>query len=86
MPTKFGNPSERVRKTSGDLDDTEKALVTTTKMVVKEGNTDMLEKKEKKVVKEAITLSHMSLISTRNLFGSMTIHKIQIHLNSFKFR
>ena len=39
------------------MDETEKALVTTTDTVVKEGNTDMVEKKEKKpnVAKESIT-------------------------------
>ena len=37
-------PSEKVRKTSGDLDDTKQALVTTTDTVFKEGNTDMVDK------------------------------------------
>ena len=41
LPNKYDNPSEKVRKTSGDLDDTEKALVTTTEKFFKEGNTDM---------------------------------------------
>ena len=41
------NPSEKVRKTSGGLDDAKKALVTTTDTVVKEGNTDIVEKKGK---------------------------------------
>ena len=45
LPKEYDNPSEKVRKTSGDLDDTKKALVFTTGMVVKEGNTDMLNKK-----------------------------------------
>ena len=35
LPNESDNPSERVRKTSGDLDDTEKALVTTTDKVDK---------------------------------------------------
>ena len=47
LPKKSDNPSEKVRKTSGDLDDTEKALVATTYTVVKEGNTDMVNKKMK---------------------------------------
>ena len=34
-------------KTSEDLDDTKEALVTITDMVVKEGNTDMFDKKSK---------------------------------------
>ena len=41
LPKKPDNPSEKVRKTSGDLDETKKEFVTTTDMVVKEGNTDM---------------------------------------------
>ena len=41
---KSDNPSEKVRKTNGDLDDTKKALVTTTDRVVKEGNTYMVDK------------------------------------------
>ena len=57
LPKEYDNPVEKVRKTSGYLDDTKKALVTTTDTVVKEGNTDMVEKKEKKpnVAKESIT-------------------------------
>ena len=39
LPKKSGNPSEKVRITSGDLDETEKALVTTTGTVIKEGDT-----------------------------------------------
>ena len=39
---KSDNPSESVRKTRGDLDETEKVLVTTTDMVFKEGNNDMV--------------------------------------------
>ena len=35
------NPSIKVRKISGDLDETEKALVTTTYTVAKEVNTDV---------------------------------------------
>ena len=48
LPKKSDNPSEKVRKTSGDLDDTEKALVPTTDTVVKEVNTDMVDKKIRK--------------------------------------
>ena len=57
LPKEYDNPSEKVRKKSGDLDDTKTALVTTTDMVVKEGNTDMCDKKrgKKNVVKETIT-------------------------------
>ena len=39
--------SEKVRKTSGDLDDTKKALIATTDTVVKEGNLDRVDKKGK---------------------------------------
>ena len=39
LTKKYDNPSEKFRKTSGDLDYTKKALVTTTETVVKEGNT-----------------------------------------------
>ena len=35
LPNKSDNPSEKVRKISGDLDETEKSLVTTTETVVK---------------------------------------------------
>ena len=55
---KSENPSEKVRKINGDLDDTEKALVTTTDTVVKEVNTDTVDKKRNtkpNVVKEDIT-------------------------------
>ena len=45
LPKEYDNPSEKVRKKSGYLDDTKKALVTTTDTVFKEGNTDMVEKK-----------------------------------------
>ena len=41
------SPSETFRKTSGDLDDTKKALVTNTDTIVKEGNTYMVDKKLK---------------------------------------
>ena len=47
FPKKYDNPSEKVRKTSGDLYDIEKAIVTTTDTVVKEGNTDTVDKKRK---------------------------------------
>ena len=48
LPKVSDTPSERVRKTSGDLDDTKKTLVFTTDTVFQEGNTDMIEKKENK--------------------------------------
>ena len=41
LQNKYDNTSITVRKTSGDLDETEKSLVNTTDTVVKEGNTDM---------------------------------------------
>ena len=41
FPKKYENPSITVRKTSGDLDETKKELVTTTDTVVKEGNNYM---------------------------------------------
>ena len=47
FPKLYDTPSEKVRKTSGDLDDTKQALVTTTTTVVKKGNTDMVDKEEK---------------------------------------
>ena len=52
---KYDNTSITVRKTSGDLDETKKALVTINCTVVKEGNTEMGTKPN--VVKEAITPS-----------------------------
>ena len=49
FPKEYDNPSEKVRKTNGNLDDTKKALVTNTDTVFREGNTDMVDKdKEKK--------------------------------------
>ena len=48
LPKKYDTPSKKVRKTSGDLDETEKALVTTTDTVVKESNTDNMKKNENK--------------------------------------
>ena len=53
LSNKSDNPIEKVRKTIGDLDETEKALVTTTGMVIKEGNTYMVKKSN--MVREAIT-------------------------------
>ena len=47
LPKKSDNTSEKVIKTSGDLDDTKNALVTTTDTVAKEGNTAMVDKKGK---------------------------------------
>ena len=58
LQNKCDNPSEKVRKTSGDWDETEKALVTSTDTVVNEGNTEMVDKKRKtkpNVAKEATT-------------------------------
>ena len=45
LPKKSDNPNEKVRKTSWYFDETEKALVTTTNTVFKEGNTDMVDRK-----------------------------------------
>ena len=47
LPNESDNPSEKVIKTGGGLDDTKNTLVTTIDTVVKEGNTDMVEKKGK---------------------------------------
>ena len=44
LPKIYDTPSEKFRKTSGDLDDTKKALVFTTDTIVKEGNTGMVDK------------------------------------------
>ena len=58
MPKEYFDRSEKVRKTSGDLDDTKKSFVATTGMFFKEGNNKMVDKKSKtkpNVVKEAIT-------------------------------
>ena len=44
FPKESDTPSEKVRKTGGDLDDTKLTLVATTGTVVKEGNTDIFEK------------------------------------------
>ena len=41
LPKKYNNPGITDRKTSGDLDETKKELVTTTDTVVKEGNNYM---------------------------------------------
>ena len=41
LPKKSCNPSEKVRITSGDLDETEKALVTDIETIAKEGKMDM---------------------------------------------
>ena len=59
LPKESDNPSEKVRNKSGYLYDTEKALITTTDTVVKERNTDMIDKKRGKrnVVKESTTPS-----------------------------
>ena len=74
LPKKYYNPIERVRKKSEDLDNTEKALVATTDTVVKEVNTDMVDKKRKTktdVVKKAITPP----ISAKNEF--YTVNKTE---------
>ena len=58
LPKESDNTSKKDRKTSGDLYDTKKALVTTTDTVVKEWNTEMVNKRIKSkpnVVKESIT-------------------------------
>ena len=47
LPKKYDNPSEKVRKTSRNLDDNKKALVFNTDTVSKEGNNDMVDKKGK---------------------------------------
>ena len=53
LQNKYDIPSITVRKTSVDLDETEKALVNTTNKVFKEGNDDMGTKPN--MVKEDIT-------------------------------
>ena len=50
LPKKSDNPGENIRKTSGDLDETKKALVTTNETFVKEVNNDMVDKKRKKIL------------------------------------
>ena len=58
MPKESNTPSENIRKSIEDLDDTKQASVTTTDTVVKEGNIDMVEKEVKSkenFVDEAIT-------------------------------
>ena len=58
MPKESDDPNENFRKAIGGLYDTKNSLVTTTDTVVKEVNTDMVDKKSKtepNVVKEAIT-------------------------------
>ena len=47
FPNKYDYTSKMVRKASGDLDYTKKALVTTTDTVFKEGTTDTVDKKGK---------------------------------------
>ena len=47
LPKESDNTSEKVRRTSGDLYDTKNALVATTDTVVKEGNTDTVDKRVK---------------------------------------
>ena len=44
LPKESDTPSEKVRKTGGDLGYTKQTFVTTTDTVVKEGNTDMVDK------------------------------------------
>ena len=58
MPKESDTQIEKVRKTSGYLDDTKQELVTITDVVVKEVNTYMVDKEGKSkpnVVKESIT-------------------------------
>ena len=58
LPKESDTTSEEVRKKSGDLDDTKQASVTITDMVVKECNTDMVDKEGKpkqNSVEESIT-------------------------------
>ena len=47
LPKKSDNSSEKVRKTSGYLDDTKQALVTNTDTFFREGNTGMVDKEVK---------------------------------------
>ena len=47
LPKESDTPSEKVRKSSEDLDDTKHSLFNTTNKVVKEGNTDKVEKEGK---------------------------------------
>ena len=44
LPKEYNTQSEKVRNTSADLDDTNQALVNTTVSVVKESNSDMVDK------------------------------------------
>ena len=58
FPMKSDTPSEKVRKTSADLDEIKQAIFTTNDTVVKEGNTEIFDKEGKSkqnVVEEAIT-------------------------------
>ena len=47
LPKESDTPSEKVIKTGGDLGDTNQSLVTTNYTVVKEGDTDMVDKEGK---------------------------------------
>ena len=47
LTKEYDDPSEKVRKISWYWDDTNKGLVTTTDKTVKDGNTDMVDKKGK---------------------------------------
>ena len=47
LPEKYDTPSEKVIKASGYLNDIKKALVTTIGKFIKEGTTDMVDKKGK---------------------------------------
>ena len=71
LSKKYYTPSEKVGKTSGDLDDTKKVLVTTIDTVVKEETTDAVYKKRKtkpNVVEKSITspISEKKKIDTVN--------------------
>ena len=69
LPNKSDAPSEKVKNSSGDLDDIKKVLVTTIDTVEKEGTTETVKKKEKKpnFLEEATT----SPISTKNKFDTV---------------
>ena len=58
------NPSEKVRKSVGDLDDNKKALVLTTDTVVKEGTTGMVDKKKVTVMSRNTEIGRASCIVT----------------------
>ena len=75
LPKKSDNPSEKVIKTSGNLDETGKVLSTNADMVVKEENTYM--KRKPNVGKEVIT----PLIAKKNI---ETVNKKRNHKHPIK--